>query len=131
MIEDYFLEIERNISCFDYIEKQQIEKQKIDDSFGIIKGLLFIEGCKLEFIEVVRIIFGVNNKIKYKYHFMTTNNTLIFRYDNAKHHKDLATYPHHKHMNSVVIPSEEPDMLIILKEIKDYCNNTLNKNINP
>jgi hypothetical protein len=38
---------------------------------------------------------------------------LIFRYDNAEHHPEIATYPHHKHLRDKVLPSQ----LVSLKEV--------------
>lgn len=32
---------------------------------------------------------------------------MIFRFDNAEHHPEVRTYPHHKHMRDTVLPSTE------------------------
>jgi hypothetical protein len=34
---------------------------------------------------------------KYSYHWQRADNTLISRWDNAPHHPDSSTYPHHRH----------------------------------
>ncbi len=122
MIDNYFLEFDKNVALFDCIDKQTIEKQKIDDDFGIIKGLLFFENYKLDFIEVVRFVANKRIKQKYKYHFMDNNNNLIFRYDNAKHHLELETFPYHKHIENKILPSQEPNILIVLNEIKNLID---------
>jgi hypothetical protein len=49
---------------------------------------------------------------------MDKNNNLIFRFDNAKHHKELKTYPHHKHSFDMVCESHEVDLFDILLEIQ-------------
>jgi len=36
----------------------------------------------------------------YSYHWTRWNNTLIIRWDNAKHHPDIENFPHHKHISS-------------------------------
>jgi len=41
-------------------------------------------------------------------------------YDNVKHHPDIPTFPHHKHIDNNIISSSEPDFTIILSEIKGY-----------
>jgi hypothetical protein len=120
MIEDYFLGIEKTLALFDIIDKKIIEIQKIDDNFGIIKGIIICSEYKLDFIEVVQISLKTRNKVKYKYHFMDKENNLIFRYDNTKHHPLLQNFPHHKHIGNNVEASNEPDILNILKEIKDF-----------
>jgi len=122
-IDNYFIETEKIISDFDIVISQKIEKKKTDDNFGILKGLLYFEKNKLDFIEVIRINSSNIIKIKYKYHFMTNKNKMIFRYDNVKHHQQISTFPHHKHLPNDIISSIEPNFLTILLEIKEYQKN--------
>ncbi|RLD68235.1 MAG: hypothetical protein DRI95_03505 [Bacteroidetes bacterium] len=121
-IDDYFLKTEQIIVDFDLVVWHKTEKKKTDDTFGIFKGLLYFEEGRLEFIEVVRIIAKKALKIKYKYHFMTNENKMIFRYDNVKHHPNISTFPHHKHIDNDIIPSSEPDFMLILSEIREFKN---------
>lgn len=53
-IENYFLKTEQIISDFDIVISQKIEKKKIDDNFGIFKGILYFKESVLDLIEVVR-----------------------------------------------------------------------------
>lgn len=85
--------------------------------------MLHFNETKLDFIEVIQINTEIKTKIKYKYHFMDKENKLIFRYDNTKHYTGLENFPHHKHIESNVLPCNEPDIITILKEIKDFFNN--------
>jgi len=64
-----------------------------------------------------------NEKNKYKYHYMTTKNELIFRYDNAKHHKELKNFPHHKHIDGAILDCLEVDLEEVLKEIERIISN--------
>ena len=41
-----------------------------------------------------------NQERKYAYHWMDKSNNLLIRWDNAQHWKDIATFPHHKHVSS-------------------------------
>lgn len=59
----------------------------------------------------------VKEKLKYRYHYMNEANQLIFRYDNANHHPQIKTFPHHKHIKDGVIESSEPHLFNILLEI--------------
>jgi len=43
---------------------------------------------------------------------------MIFRYDNVKHHPEIKTFPHHKHIGKQILPSKEPEVFTILKEIE-------------
>jgi hypothetical protein len=49
---------------------------------------------------------------------MDRQSRLIFRYENARHHPEISTFPHHKHMFNRIEESEEPDIACILSEIE-------------
>ena len=51
------------------------------------------------------------NERNYSYHWQDKNQKLILRWDNSPHHKDVLTFPHHKHQNEEVahIHIETPD----------------------
>lgn len=59
----------------------------------------------------------VLNKIKYRYHYMNDEQVMIFRYDNAPHHSNVSTFPHHKHDAENIIDSTEPSLDRVLLEI--------------
>lgn len=54
---------------------------------------------------------------KYRFHYMSIDGQMIFRYDNAPHHPEVASFPHHKHTSVNVIPSYMPGINDILNEI--------------
>ena len=54
---------------------------------------------------------------KYSYH-IQKNDELIIRWDNAPHHKHLATFPHHKH-DPEPSPSNEIEISDVFKYIAD------------
>ena len=35
------------------------------------------------------------------------------------HHPHLSSFPHHKHIKNKIIESKEPELILIIKEIKD------------
>ncbi len=51
---------------------------------------------------------------------MDVNNRLIFRYDNAPHHRQVPTFPHHKHLPEEVVESSAPDIAAVLDETEEY-----------
>ena len=117
MISRYFEHIENVILNFNNISSHSIEKKYYSHTKGFIKGIIiFTNGYKLEFMEVKDT--EISSKDKYKYHFMDEQNNLIFRYDNAPHHREIKTFPHHKHLSTETIESDEPDLLDILLEIR-------------
>ncbi|MCK5720162.1 MAG: hypothetical protein KAH84_09480 [Thiomargarita sp.] len=116
MIEKYFLQIESLIQEFVDIDSYSINKKVYNYKQGFISGsILFKNGDKLEFVEVKD--SGIKAKLKYRYQYMNENGKLIFRYDNAPHHKHIKTFPHHKHIGEKVEACEEPILSNILLEI--------------
>ena len=49
---------------------------------------------------------------------MNKDYEMQFRYDNAKHHRDIKTFPHHKHTKNEIIESKEIEIQIALAEIE-------------
>ncbi|MFH0975316.1 MAG: DUF6516 family protein [Spirochaetota bacterium] len=54
----------------------------------------------------------------YSYHWQDKNGKLIIRWDNSPHHKNISTFPHHKHNKNKIIPSFEIDISGIFKIIE-------------
>ncbi len=91
---------------------------------GSIEGKLrFYDGSLLDFDETI-VLRGENIvKLRYAYHYQNTANDLVFRYDNTPHYPDLPNYPHHKHIEDKVEPTEAPDLAEVLREIDQYIYN--------
>jgi hypothetical protein len=47
---------------------------------------------------------------------------IFLRYDNAPHHPEIATHPHHKHLGAQdrLTPTDQPTLNQILIEIEDW-----------
>jgi hypothetical protein len=116
MIEDYFLRVEETLREFPSI-RSRVLTQKVYNHFqGYISGkIVFENGHSLEFAEVVDT--EQKNKVKYRYHYMDEKQSLIFRYDNAPHHKEVKSFPHHRHAHNKVADSQEPGLSDVLLEI--------------
>ncbi len=85
---------------------------------GIIEGRLrFWDGSLLEFTEVLIEHGVVLVKTDYVYHYQDAHHQLIFRYDNAPHHPEIATHPHHKHTPNAIEPAAPPHLGDVLKQI--------------
>jgi len=57
--------------------------------------------------------------IKYSYHLMKGDK--VIRWDNVPHHKEISTYPHHKHENDEIKESRNMDVCMVLEEIEAIC----------
>ena len=95
---------------------QAIETQP--DQEGLIEGKLrFWDGSLLAFVEIVEERGVTLRKVDYAYHYQTASNQLIFRYDNAPHHPEISTHPHHKHTATGLEATKPPHLNDILGEI--------------
>ena len=58
----------------------------------------------------------------YSFHYMTAENSTIFRYDNSEHHYGLPYFPHHKHegADERVVGCPQPSISLIRDEIEAY-----------
>ena len=55
---------------------------------------------------------------KYSYHWQNKNGDILIRWDNAPHHKELKTFPHHRHEGKRVLPSHRitvEEVIAVLK----------------
>ncbi len=54
---------------------------------------------------------------RYAYH-ISKKSELIIRWDNAPHHRQIRTFPHHKHVKDTVLESREVTIEEILEELE-------------
>jgi hypothetical protein len=120
LISEYFQKIESQIADCIYIIETSLVKDKRSLHIGIIEGeLFFIDESRLHFIEFVNVKKTIE-VYKYSYHYQDRNSDLIFRYDMAPHHREIKTFPHHKHIHSNnVIEASAPAFAQVLDEISD------------
>lgn len=119
---DYFLEVQSYVKGLDIIEASDIEYEVKARNLGIIHGMIsFIDGSTLYFMELAHIRGEEIKRLKYRFHWIDANAEMTFRYDNAPHHPEIATYPHHKHRRGEEKPEEskEVGLIEILAEINE------------
>ena len=94
-------------------------EQHVDYDFDILLGVLFAEGRIvfyngniLEFTESI-----TPDRVKYRYHYMTVDRDLIFRYDNVPHHSEIPTFPNHKHVPGKIVESNPVNIKEVVEEI--------------
>ena len=119
MIDAYFRDLEQTLQEFRNIRSSDLKKKQYNDNQGYISGSVhFDSGHRLEFMELKDT--DQSAKIKYRYQFMDQQNICLFRYDNAPHHPEITTHPHHKHDGEKIIGSCEPTLFDVLLEIAGY-----------
>lgn len=53
---------------------------------------------------------------------------MVFRYDNAPHHKAVLTFPYHKHLPDNVAGSDDKGIMDVLDEIEILMSNAITAN---
>lgn len=116
MIADYFRSIERLLNNSTLIVDKNLDFKEFSSEEGMVRGsLLFLGGYVLNFMEYIQI---GKEKPKYSFNFSDGKRVMIFRYDNAAHHREIPTFPHHKHLGSRIQPSKEIGLAQVLSEIE-------------
>jgi len=74
-----------------------------------------------EAFEFVALIGGSISVLTYRLHWQTADGQLKYRWDNATHHREIATFPHHVHVQAdgVVQPSEPMSIQKVLEWIEN------------
>jgi len=120
-VEDYFSTIERSLRRIKGADIHgSITCLASDDYNGLIRcRVVFWDDSFLDLYEVVNVELGHPVKIHYAYTYMRGGER-VFRYDNAPHHPEISTHPHHKHTGKRerLSPAYEPTLSQVLDEIE-------------
>ncbi|MFH1774431.1 MAG: DUF6516 family protein [Methanobacteriota archaeon] len=89
---------------------------KFERNTAFIRGtLIFVDGSILRFMEFIDML---NKLHRYRFQWMDSKNYLIRRWDNAPHHKEISSFPHHTHIQGKSNPVASRD--ITLEEVLDF-----------
>jgi Family of unknown function (DUF6516) len=118
----YLSRLYDTVSSRDDVEIESLDVPQPSRVVGRLTGRVrFADGSLLEFAEVVRSKGkrGVE-KEDYTYHYQRADGKTIFRYDKAPHHREVKSFPHHKHTGAKVEAADAPDLHEVLREIDRY-----------
>ena len=122
MIDEYVRAIEEAIAALgNLVSGSVLYKEEREADFIILRGeVKFTDGSQLHFREFVQLRQGQPpNRYKYAYHFQRADETILFRYDNAKHYLQRPSAPNHKHVGeNDVVAADVPDLESVLQEIE-------------
>ncbi|WP_028323140.1 toxin-antitoxin system TumE family protein [Desulfatirhabdium butyrativorans] len=96
------------VEDFEIVQKETVVKQKV-------KIRLF-DGSMLW----VREIYVGDAMAAYSYYWLRPDGSLLIGWDNAPHHDEIDTYPHHKHLAGRVEASEERNLRDVLNFIQQF-----------
>jgi len=124
IITDYFTSIERSL-------EQNSSVVQVDEPLAYLtsdeyNGLLrcrvhFWDDSYLDIYEVVSTELGYPVRVSYAYTYLREGQR-IFRYDNAPHHPEIITFPHHKHIgpSDRLSPTDQPTLSQVLVEVETW-----------
>jgi len=122
-LHNYLARLQSTIASRREIEVEEIEiRDNSDESDELSRfraKLRFYDHSRLEALEDLLEEYYKIAKKHYSYHYQDENGNLIFRYDNAPHHPEISTHPHHKHAKDKILPAQSPDLSQVLKEIDE------------
>jgi hypothetical protein len=124
-VKDYFSEIQNLLRRSAFIENVDVEYEAKSKTVGLIHGNIgMVDGSTLQFLELIDRKDNEIIRPKYRFHFMDSADKMIFRYDNAPHHPEVPTYPHHKHIRDEERPnqSRERELKDVLVEIEEIIS---------
>ncbi len=120
-IDDYFASLERSLRQNALVSHLQEPFTCLasDDFNGLVRGRAFFwDDSYLDLYEVVSTELGYPVRIGYAYTYLQGGQR-VFRYDNAPHHPEIITFPHHKHSgpHDRLTPSDQPSLSQVLVEV--------------
>jgi hypothetical protein len=119
---DYFESLRRSIQknrAISFLEEPVI-MQAFDEYRGLFRARVFFwDHSYLTIDEIIDTAAGYPEILRYSYTYIKGGEQ-VFRYDNAPHHPDLETFPHHKHIGPAELPktSEPPTLSQVFREIE-------------
>ena len=125
--DDYLAWIKSVIALCPEVVNLTILREEAQTDKGLWRYRLTLkDGSFLEMFEFFKIASGQIEIIKYSFHWQKENG-LIKRWDNAPHHPEIETYPHHLHDGSEdsVFPYLPVDIEEILKQVSKHIKSQL------
>ena len=99
---DYYRSLLQLVMTSTVITGHWLQFDEQDAYAAYVKGSLdLIDGSKLFFAQYVRIEGPGRDQVsreKYRYHWQTPGEETRYRWDNARHHPELTTFPDHVHI---------------------------------
>jgi len=119
VIRKFIENLEKIISSNTSVLSSNIEKHfgPSSDTVYLRGSILFINSSTLDIAILAKESLKAISIEKYRFHYMDKHSQMLFRYDDAPHHHELSSFPHHKHVGNRTVPSPQPDLKDVFNEI--------------
>lgn len=105
-------------SYSEIIESYEIRRyRQYGGAYEFVGTVRFVDDSTLHF----RDYLFLNGQRKYSFHWQNNRNQLIIRWDNSPYHKQVKTFPFHKHTPKGIEESEP----ITFRKVLEYINDKI------
>ncbi len=117
----YIATIRSRVIAHPKIMKIDVTREEIQGHLGLFRYRLFLKsGDMLEAFERFTIENTMVHVTKYSFQWQNATGELRFRWDNAAHHPEIETHPHHLHTgDGKILPHPPVTILDILEKLND------------
>ncbi len=117
-VREYWGTVQNTIQAAPHVISFEIAFEEIDNRECYIRGKLQLTGgLQLHIAEYV-ITGSTLGRTKYRYHLQDADGRMLARWDNASHHQEVATFPHHRHeADGTVKDSPAMDIEAVLQAV--------------
>lgn len=119
--EQWLYRIEAQLLAWSYSHRLTVEYAETGDGVAQYRmRVTLLDGSQLQCVERVRLQPDGLRTEKYSFHWQRPDGYLICRWDNAPHHPELSTFPHHIHESddTHVLPHKAMDISGVLERIE-------------
>lgn len=118
LLQKYLSEVEASVRKLSHCHIERYQEEVLTyERINLRIRIRFASGALLEINEALIIEDDEIVSPGYRYHFQDGQQHLVFRYDNAPHHPQLPTFPHHKHLPHEVVAAAKPSISKIIEEV--------------
>jgi hypothetical protein len=128
-IDEYFTRVRELVQGVADAQAERYEEQMLSATRGNLRiRLRFGDQSLLEISEAIVLVDEEPHWLSYRYHYQSSRTGIVFRYDNAPHHVEVATHPDHKHSGDDVLASPHPSIEQILQEVEVFRGEATGRN---
>ena len=119
MLDNYLADLKASLTTSPIIREIEILDEFITSVSGYFECKVVLNSGAILYISEYFTIEGEKIKRdKYSYH-MQENDTLLIRWDNAPHHREISTFPYHQHSDGGVSKSKNMTLEDVLNELSE------------
>lgn len=97
-LEQWLHRVEAQLLAWSYSRRVTVDYAETGDGVAQYRmRVTLLDGSQLQCVERIRLHPDGLRTEKYSFHWQRSDGCLICRWDNAPHHPELSTFPHHIH----------------------------------